>query len=200
MNLKTLTAIFIILIFTCLLNSCDHGKSDVQTADHIKPSKDSLVKRGKYLVAIIGCNDCHSPKRMGANGPETNPATMLSGFPSAGPIPKVDASVIKKGLVVFNDDLTATVGPWGITFAANITPDETGIGNWTEDQFKNALVKGKYKGLDGTRTLLPPMPWQELSILKDADVEAIFYYLKSIKPVKNIVPAFIPAGKSWTGC
>lgn len=97
--------------------------------------------------------------------------------------------MIKDGFAIFYPDLTAAAGPWGVSFAANITPDETGTGNWTEEQFKKAITQGKFKGLDGGRLLLPPMPWPDFASLKDDDVHAIFMYLKSIKPVRNIVPA-----------
>jgi hypothetical protein len=194
--MKTLTIIFITAIFAWSLNSCSSGKSDMQTTADIQPSKDSLVKHGNYLVKALGCNDCHSPKHMGPNGPEIDSLSMLSGFPSNRPIPVAGANDIKNGLVVFNGDLTAAIGPWGTSFAANITSDATGIGNWKEDQFKNVFRHGQYKGLNGTRMIMPPMPWEDFSHLTDGDIKAIFYYLKSTKPVNNIVPAFKPAGKS----
>lgn len=86
---------------------------------------------------------------------------------------------------------TAIAGPWGVSYAANLTSDETGIGNWTEQQFFKAFRQGKYKGLDNSRTLLPPMPWQMYSQVTDADVSAIFAYLKSTTPVDNVVPAAV---------
>ena len=79
--------------------------------------------------------------------------------------------------------------PGVVSFAGNLTSDETGIGNWTEEQFKKAITQGKYKGLDNSRPLLPPMPWPQFSMLNDADVKAIYTYLKSTKPVRNVVPA-----------
>jgi len=192
--MKAIITIFFICVFAWLLNSCDSAKAVKETAT--PPSKDSLVKRGNYLVSALGCNDCHSPKKMGPQGPYVDSAKMLSGFPANAPIPQPGAGDIKNGLVVFSGDLTAAVGPWGTSFAANITSDDTGIGNWKEDQFKNALRHGKYKGLDSERMLMPPMPWQDFSNLTDADIEAIFYYLKSTKPVNNVVPAFRPAVRS----
>jgi hypothetical protein len=194
MNKKALLIIFIASIFTWSLNSCESGQSSAKTADNTPPSKDSLVKRGNYLVTAIGCNDCHSPKHMGAHGPEIDSLNMLSGFPSNRPIPVANADDMRNGLVVFNADLTAAMGPWGTSFAANITSDETGIGNWTEEQFKNAFRHGKYKGMDGGRMLMPPMPWQDFGHLTDGDIQAIFYYLKSTKPFKNVVPAYRPPG------
>ena len=55
------------------------------------------VKRGEYLVSIIGCDDCHSPKRMGPMGPEIIPELRLSGYPSSRPIQKADSQVVKQG-------------------------------------------------------------------------------------------------------
>jgi hypothetical protein len=189
--MKSFSAVFIAAIFIWALNSCKQAKSNGQTSENA-PSKDSLIKRGNYLVSVIGCNDCHSPKHMGPHGPEIDTLNKLSGFPSNRPVPVAGPNDVKNGLVVFNGDLTATIGPWGTTFAANITSDETGIGNWTEEQFKIALQHGKFKGMNGSRMLMPPMPWQNFSHLTDADVQAIFYYLKSTKPFKNVVPAYIP--------
>jgi hypothetical protein len=85
-------------------------------------------------------------------------------------------------------DLTAAAGPWGVSFAANLTPDGTGLGNWSLDNFKKAIRNGKAKGIDAGRNLLPPMPWQNFASLTDEDLESIFEYLRTIKPVKNIVP------------
>ena len=147
------------------------------------------------MVTILGCNDCHSPKKMGAQGPEIILELMLSGYPSDRPIVKFEDKMIKTGFAQFYPDLTAAAGPWGLTFAGNLTPDETGIGNWTEEQFKKALTQGKLKGLDGSRTLLPPMPWVNYVSMADEDIKAIFAYLKSIKPVKNIVPQPIAPDK-----
>jgi hypothetical protein len=100
----------------------------------------------------------------------------------------VDKNTLKSW-VLFNAHNTATVGPWGATFAANLTPDATGLGTWTEEQFIKALREGKFKGLDNTRQLLPPMPWQSYAKMTDDDLKAMFAYLKTIKPVKNSVPA-----------
>jgi hypothetical protein len=185
---------FLILVlaaisFALYVTSCSNSNQksgEEKTIVTVKPEK--IVKQGKYLVTIMGCNDCHSPKKMGANGPEIIPELMLSGYPSDRPIVKFDNKMIKDGFAMFYPDLTASAGPWGVSFAGNLTPDETGIGNWSEEQFKKAITQGKYKGLDGGRMLLPAMPWFNYASLTDDDVNAIFMYLKSIKPVKNIVP------------
>jgi mono/diheme cytochrome c family protein len=174
-----------------LLTNCaaDKKPADKET---VQLSTEQLAQRGEYLVTIMGCHDCHSPKQMGPNGPSLIPELLLSGFPTGAPLPEVDAALISKGMSVFNPDLTASAGPWGISFSANLTSDATGIGNWTEENFKRALKEGKFKGLPGTRTLLPPMPWANYEHISDEDVSAIFAYLKSTPPVKNVVPAPVP--------
>lgn len=185
-----LSTLFVALITVTALNACS-SKNNEKKSDALSSSAagdEDLVKRGGYLVSVMGCEDCHSPKKMGPNGPELEPELRLSGYPSSKPLPPVDSNVIKKGWVLLTDDLTAGVGPWGVSYAANITSDETGIGNWTEDQFRKALTEGKWKGMDNGRTLLPPMPWQSFSNLAPEDVKAIFLFLKSTKPVKNIEP------------
>ena len=67
-------------------------------------SKDSLIKRGAYLVTSMLCDDCHSPKRIGPRGPEIIPELRLSGFTQTNKLPKVDANEIKKGWTLFNED------------------------------------------------------------------------------------------------
>ena len=177
---------------TILSCSNSNQKSDENDTVAEAVTKEDIVKRGEYLVTIMGCNDCHSPKKMGPNGPEIIPELMLSGYPSDRPIVKFEDPRIKEGFGMFYPDLTAAAGPWGVSFAGNLTPDQSGIGTWTEEQFKTAMTKGKFKGLEGSRTLLPPMPWFNFTELKDEDVKAIFAYLKSIKPVRNVVPQPIP--------
>ena len=90
-----------------------------------------------------------------------------------------------------NVELTAWIGPWGISFSANLTPDEeTGIGSWKENMFINTMRNGLH--LDAGRPILPPMPFMNLASLKDEDLKSIFAYLKSIKPIRNKVPEPIP--------
>lgn len=125
---------------------------------------------------------------MGANGPEIISELMLSGFPADRPLVKFDSILLTEGFAMFYPDLTAAAGPWGVSFANNLTPDDTGLGNWTEEQFKKALTGGKSKGLDGSRMLLPPMPWTNFTKLSNDEVHAVYTYLRSIQPVKNLVP------------
>lgn len=159
-------------------------------AERPEPTEAQLIDRGRYLVGIMGCHDCHSPKKMGPNGPELDTDRLLSGHPAGTPLPPMPKDAA--GWALMSLDLTVAVGPWGTSYAANLTSDDTGIGTWSEAQFKRAITKGLYKGLEGSRPLLPPMPWQNLVDLKDEDIHAIFTYLKSTKPVENVVPPPMP--------
>ncbi|GAB3656721.1 c-type cytochrome [Echinicola sediminis] len=159
---------------------------------------ESQIKLGEHLVLVGGCNDCHTPKKMTPNGPVLDSALWLSGHPAQMPGIEVDRQAMEaKGLVV-TWDLTEWVGPWGVSYSANLTPHESGIGNWKEEQLFKVFREGKYRGLDGTRNILPPMPWEMYQHYTDEEIKAIFSYLKSIKPVDNAVPAPLPpasAGK-----
>ena len=183
---KTIFIIAVIAGASIAAVSCKSNKKQAAIAAAL--SNDSLVKRGEYLVTVAGCDDCHSPKKFGPQGPEIDMERRLSGFPASRVFPKYDSSVVKKGMVMFNEDLTSAAGPWGVSFAANLTSDDTGLGNWSEAHFFKAIREGKFKGLDGSRSLLPPMPWQNLKQMTDNDLKAIFAFLKSTRPVKNIVP------------
>ncbi|MBK7434300.1 MAG: c-type cytochrome [Chitinophagaceae bacterium] len=170
--------------FTACNNEGEKNTGAASGADTTK-----RVARGEYLVSAMGCDDCHSPKRFGPQGPEIIPETRLSGYPSSRPIQKPDSNVIKQGWVMMGGDLTSAVGPWGMSFAANLTSDVTGIGGWAEENFITAIRKGKFKGIESSRDLLPPMPWQSYRNLSDEDLKSIFAYLKTVKPVSNVVPA-----------
>ncbi len=182
---KTYILIAGIICTIAVIISC--SSEETKTAAAATISNDSLVKKGAYLVSIMGCHDCHTPKKMTEHGPGLDMDRLLSGHPAQIPIMGFD-SLTTKNWALFNMTGTAVVGPWGASFSANITSDETGIGNWTLAQFKKALTEGKSKGLDGARPLLPPMPWENYKNIKDEDISAIFAYLKSTKPVENIVP------------
>jgi mono/diheme cytochrome c family protein len=148
----------------------------------------SQVKWGEHLVTIGGCNDCHTPKKMTPMGPQLDTSLALSGHPAQMPPPDVDRKEMEaKGLAV-TQTLTAWVGPWGISYAANLTSDSSGIGDWDENRFIYCIRQGKWEGLQGSRPLLPPMPWDMYRQMTDDELKAIFAYLKSTKPIKNNVP------------
>lgn len=191
---KMLTLFVIALVSATLIVACSDsaGKSN-----GIKPVLDStaLVARGQYLVTTTGCDDCHSPKKMGPQGPELITELRFSGFPQNGKLPKVNVNEVKKGFIIFAPDLTACAGPWGISYAANLTSDESGIGNWTEENFFRAIRHGKLKGIETSRPILPPMPWNVYRNMTDSDLRAIFYYLRTTPPVENVVPGPRPLGE-----
>lgn len=181
----------VLIISSFFYFSCQNqekGEELVPTSEIQVDSHQEMVERGKYLIEIMGCNDCHSPKKMGERGPEIIPELALSGFPADRPILKFEDPLIKEGFGMMYPDLTGAAGPWGLSFAANLTPHETGLGNWTLEQFTIALKEGKSKGIRTNRMLLPPMPWQNYVGIKDEDIAALFEYLQSIPPVDNRVP------------
>ena len=121
-------------------------------------------------------------------GPVVDSTKLLSGHPANEPLPPIDVKATQPGnWVNFAPDLTAFVGPWGISYAANLTPDSsTGIGAWTEDQFINTLRNGKHLG--NGRPILPPMPWDVFGKKTDEDLKAVFAFLKSLPAISNKVP------------
>jgi mono/diheme cytochrome c family protein len=160
-------------------------------------SNQKLIARGKYLVLLGGCNDCHSPKIMTPQGPLPDTTKLLSGAPAGAKITPVPNGVLTPdgwGALATND-LTTWAGPWGISFARNLTPDRaTGLGSWTEEMFIKSIRTGKDMG-EG-RDILPPMPWQAMSQAPDEDLKAVFAYLQSIPPVANAVPDPVPPAGS----
>ncbi|RYD57160.1 MAG: c-type cytochrome [Sphingobacteriales bacterium] len=186
--------IYVSIIAVAQLVACQQNGTETPKKDGTEElpavrSKEESIKRGQYLVTVGGCNDCHSPKKMTDMGPVPDMDRMLSGHDSNIPLGPYDTVTANTGRwVIFNGFNTAFAGPWGMSFAANLTPDETGIGNWSLDNFKTALKKGKYKGIEASRPLLPPMPWPNYAQMTDEDIEAMYDYLMSIKPISNRVP------------
>ena len=186
-KLNSVMAITVVIIAGGMLYACTSASSEEKKEPIM--SQAEMVKRGEYLVNSVGCDDCHSPKTFGPKGPEIIAEKRLSGYPADRPFQKADSNVVKQGWMLFASDLTSAVGPWGVSFAANLTPDETGIGKWTEQNFMNAIRHGKSKGLMNNRDLLPPMPWFVYKNFTDEDIKSIFAYLKTLPPVHNVVPA-----------
>ena len=125
------------------------------------------IARGEYLVHIMGCTDCHTPGHF--TGGE-KPGYRLAGSDVGFPVP---------GLGVF-------VGP-------NLTPDKTGLGDWTAAEIATAITTGK---TPGGRMLAPVMPVDDFAHLTPDDAMAIAAYLKSLKPVRNAVPGPFGAGQT----
>ncbi len=196
--MKNLLKLFLpLLLVTLAFSNCGRVESSGSIMHDASAFPDEgLVERGEYLTGIIGCDHCHTPKKMTPNGPVPDRDRWMMGFPAGDPLPPIPKDQAKPGAwVLFHGDLTASIGPWGISYGANLTPHETGIGNWSYEHFKRALTQGKHKGLENGRPLMPPMPWQSYAEMKDDDIRAIFAYLKSIKPIENIVPTYVPPGE-----
>ncbi len=183
------------LFLALLLISCNDHKDQDMEVEEVQMTLQDSIQRGKYLVETIGCADCHSPKRMTERGPQVIPELSLSGYQATDTLPPVVTEALQKGWMMMTGDLTAAVGPWGVSFSANITSDDTGIGNWKMERFKTAMREGKLKGDQGGRMMLPPMPWENFSKLTDEDLESMFKYLQSTNPVENAVPSPIPPTK-----
>ncbi len=123
-------------------------------------AEESQIARGKYLVTIAGCNDCHTPGYF---------------------LGKPDFSRTLAG-----SDVGFTIPGVGAFVGRNLTADkETGLGDWSDDQIISAITAGVRP--DGRR-LAPIMPWQELSHLSSEDAHAIVAYLRSLPPAKNAIP------------
>ena len=183
-----LTALAVATTASITFVSCNSKANAKEGIAEVVISQDSLVKRGSYLVNAMGCDDCHSPKKFGPQGMELDMEHRFGGHLAGSKLGKANTSVMKDGYMLFALDLTSAVGPWGQSYAANISSDATGIGNWTEEQFFRAIREGKSKGLKESRPLLPPMPWFVYKNLNDTDLKSIFAFLKTTKPVENRVP------------
>ncbi len=153
-----------------------------------EPASASRVERGRYLVTVMLCNDCHTPWQMGPKGPAPDMTRMLSGHPSDLVMPAPPKLPEGPWNWIGAATNTAFAGPWGVSFTANLTPDpETGLGKWTEQMFIAALRTGRHEGKG--RPILPPMPYPWIQKLSDDDLGSVFAYLQSIPPIRNRVPA-----------
>jgi mono/diheme cytochrome c family protein len=150
---------------------------------------DDKVKRGKYIVDTAACHDCHTPWIMGPKGPEPDMKRALSGHPKDFPLtpPPVLSGPWVMTTAATN---TAWAGPWGVSFTANLTPHATGLGKWTERNFIETIRTGKHMGRG--REVLPPMPIAVYRNLNDADLKAVYAYLRTLPPIDNKVPDPLP--------
>src|SRR3974390_210937 len=119
---------------------------------HLTAHSDA-IKHGQYLVRLAGCETCHTPR-------------SADGF-----IPRMDfvgGSVFRHG----NEEADA---------ASNLTPDQTGIGGLSEQQFIEIIRTGHSHG----RALNSAMPWLFYRNMTDSDLKAIFAYLKALPPISH---------------
>ncbi|GAP35903.1 c-type cytochrome [Piscinibacter sakaiensis] len=122
----------------------------------------AAVERGRYLVKITGCNDCHTP-----------------GYTArAGQVPEKDWLV---------GDALGWQGPWGTTYAPNLRRYFAGL---SEAQW-----------LQHARTMQwrPPMPWFGLRDMTDADLKAVYAYVRAAGPAGEPAPAYLPPGTAAKG-
>lgn len=184
----TLWSIFLVFFASFIFLQLNCSTQDENKA----MTKDEMIARGKYLTTICGCNDCHTPKIMTEMGPMPDTTRLLSGQPANEANYKIDPDVVGPGKwMLTNDHLASWVGSWGISYSANLTPDNaTGLGAVSEEMFIKSLREGKLKGVG--RPLLPPMPWQDFAQMTDDDLKSIYAYLRTIKPINNPVPLPVP--------
>ena len=175
---------------TAALTAVACSQPKAQTAAISNPA---TIARGQYLVTIGGCNDCHTPLTMGPKGPEPDMSRMLSGHPEQFVIAAPAKMTSAEWMVASAPTNTAHSGPWGVSFTANLTPDQnTGLGIWTEEMFMKALRTGRHMG--ASREILPPMPWYNYGKMSDEDLKAVYAYLRSIPAIHNRVPDPLPPG------
>ena len=209
------------ILFVGAIAACNQPPAEPPASETAVTAAQTPVERGELLVTIGGCGDCHTPKVFGPNGPEPDMARILSGHPEDVPVSAPFTPASDSSWTITTNDrrrcparlsaapwshpvsptdsgpcaghLTAWSGPWGVSFAPNLTPDDlTGLrsGVWTEDIFISAMRTGKHMAT--ARVILPPMPWQALGQLSDDDLKAIWAYLGTIPPVLNHVPDPVP--------
>lgn len=186
LTLVPLSALLVLIALSCAQQTTEKSES-------AEPTAAEMIERGRYLVATGDCGICHTPKTFTDKGPVEDSTLLFSGAHADTEIPP-----IPEGLVgptawggLFTNHFTAWAGPWGVSFAANLTPDNvTGIGAWTEEVFIKAMRTGKHMG-EG-RPVLPPMPWPAVAQRTDDELKAMFAYFQSIKPIANQVPQPIP--------
>ncbi len=144
------------------------------------------LKRGEYLVRIMSCDDCHTPFKLGPKGPAPDMTRRMSGHPQELQMPPAPPAA-GPWLAHSAATNTAWAGPWGVSFTANLTPDnETGLGEWTEEMFLAMVRTGRHQGKG--RVILPPMVIPALQAATEQDRKDIFLFLRSLPPVRNKVP------------
>jgi len=141
--------------------------------------QDDQVQQGKYIATIAGCTECHTPLKAEYQDPTKLTFEQLQTISfNAGAA--LDETKLLSGGRAFD------LGPAGILFTRNLTPDEeTGLGAWTDEQIKIAVKAGVDH--DG-RILFPVMPYHVYNGMADADMDAVIAYLRSVNAVSNQVP------------
>ena len=141
--------------------------------------QDDVIAHGKYIATIAGCTSCHTPLKAEYQNPQTLTLEQIQTL-AFNETQATDQSKLLAGGRAFD------LGPAGMVFTRNITPDvETGVGAWTDEQITLAVKTG----IDNEGKLLfPVMPYHVYNGMADADLEAVIAYLHSVNAVKNQVP------------
>jgi hypothetical protein len=190
------SAVVLLTLLLITVTGCTSTKSTFEpqkestTSAYVERYRLYRIERGKQLVSLGGCDKCHTPKIKTLFGTESDPERFLSGYPQGEPLPELPDSEPGTGEwenTFYTTDGTVWVGRWGVSFAANITPDpETGLGAWTEEQFIETFRGTDHIG--GGSTIRSSMPMQAYSQLSNEELRSIYLYLQVIKPIKNKVP------------
>ncbi|HPG10093.1 MAG TPA: cytochrome c [Chitinophagaceae bacterium] len=165
-KLIVLSAISVFVIAAAFLYSCNNNKD--AEANSAEDSLKAVVEHGRYLANnVAACIHCHSTRDFNKYSGPVIPGTEGGG-----------------GQAFSNKELDVIPG---VFYAKNITPDpETGLGSWTDDEILRAMTKGISKNGD---TLFPLMPYASFNMMAKEDLLSIVAYLKTLKPIKNAVPA-----------
>lgn len=148
-----------------------------------------VIERGEFLVRVTDCGACHTPMNPATGTPDMT--RRLSGHP-AEVVMSAPPRAVGRWSVFFSDTNTAYAGPWGISYATNLTPDvETGIGGWGEQLFVDTMKSGRHLGGEG-RPFLPPMPGEAYRYLPEEDLRAMYAYLMTLPAIQNPVPEATP--------
>ena len=116
------------------------------------PDQSTPAKRGRHLIRMAACADCHTPQATGQ------------------PIPGMEFA----GGFLLHE-------PKGDLVSANISPAPSGLAYYNAATFIQALRMGKV----GARPLRSSMPWYFYGKIADEDLESMFAYLQTLKPVKH---------------
>ena len=168
-TIPLLSSVFAILIAVASFQMA--GASDTY--------QDGALEHGKYIATIAGCTSCHTPLKAEYQNFQTLTLEQIQTI-AFNDLQASDQDKLLAGGRAFD------LGPAGVVFTRNLTPDEeTGIGAWTDDQIKIAVKTGID---DDGKLLFPVMPYHVYNGMADADLEAVIAYIRSVRAVKNQVP------------
>jgi mono/diheme cytochrome c family protein len=183
-RITVITLVIVSIVIAATLTATAASRTAKQSEQKLVQAR---VQRGEYLVTIGGCHDCHTPFKMGPKGPEPDMSRALSGHPESFPMPAPPKLTDGKWMWAGAATNTAFAGPWGISYARNLTPERlTGIGIWNEKMFMQTIRTGRHWGV--SRPILPPMPWFNYAKMTDEDLKSVYAYLRTLKPIRNQVP------------